>query len=232
MGLRLQLFTLFASAAASALAGAQPLTTTETLWLKAASPVIAHARAASLQIDVIVQPDVQPASSPISLGYANGRCLLVLTMRGNPAVDALLDGLDAALRPVAMQAIAAHELAHCRRHAQGHWFALPANFVDTFNEDGMTAALAQRVRNMRGTRREEAYADLAALAWTRHHHPAEYRAVHAWLSAQRNDQPVAGAHHDTRAWLALVAEGSVFDDVSDPFAAAARVWERGLTLDP
>jgi hypothetical protein len=81
-----------------------------------------------------------------------------------------------------IEAMAAHEIAHCWRHAQGAWNALPAGFVQKSARKRRTTRAAGGAKALRESRREEAYADLAALAWTRHSNPDAYGRVHGWLA--------------------------------------------------
>jgi len=219
---RLTVAALLACAAASA--AAAELTATEQRWLKAGWPVVRYARQQQLPLDIIVQPGSKAGDAPLAMGYRRGQCLLVLTMRGNPGVDAALEGIAADLSPVVVEAMFAHEIAHCWRHANGSWHS-PAPSVATGGGD---ATLAQAMRAMSDTRREEAYADLVALAWTQSHHPGRYAQVHAWLAAYRADQPVAEGHHDTRAWIQLAADPAVFSRGATPFEQAEPVWRAGL----
>lgn len=206
------------------------LTPLETQWVQAASPVVRFASAQRLPLDIVVQPDARPGDAPIALGQADGRCKLVLTMRGNPAAEQALAGASPELHSVLIEAMAAHEIGHCLRHVQGNWFALPAGF-----SDGAAAiadlSLRQRWSEMRATRREEAYADLVGLAWTLREHPQQYAAVHAWFADYRADQPVPGSHHDTRHWLGLAQQPAALGEVADPFESARRLWLRGLQTD-
>jgi hypothetical protein len=217
---------------------AASLTDMETRWIKAGMPVINHARELKLPLDIIVQPEAGPNDVPLAMGFANGRCKLVLSMRGNPAAESILDGVPEAGRAVLIEAMTAHELAHCWRYAQGVWHALPAGFIEVGELNAPSQALLDAARAMRETRREEGYADLAALAWTQLHHPARYAQVHAWLAGVRSRQPVAHNAHDTRTWVSLAADATVFEhsvavaDRSAPvFAQVRTLWQRGLLND-
>lgn len=215
---------------ASAPAAAEPLTARERSWVAAGLPVVHAARARGLPIDIVVQPSEQPDASPIALGVVDDRCKLVISMRGNPAADSLEASIvrEPSFAAVA-EAVFAHEIAHCWRWTQGVWHVLPAGFADAADDDvqGHEAeALAMR-RQMRETRREEAYADLVGLAWTRHAHPADYGAVKDWLARFRDDA-LPGDFHDTSAWLRLAQDPAAFGSEADPFLAAQPLWVRGL----
>jgi len=209
-------------------AGAATLTAQETRWLTAASPVLAYSRQLKLPLDIIVQPEAKPGDVPLAIGFDGGRCKLVLSLRGNTDAEAVLAKAPDELKPQLIEAMAAHEVAHCWRHAQGAWHALPAGFVETGEETAPSAELLAESKSMRETRREEGYADLAALAWTRHRHPDNYGRVYAWLEALRDNQPVARAGHDTRAWVRLARDGARFGAADSPFEDAAPLWREGL----
>lgn len=214
----------------AACAGAA-LTEMETRWLKAAAPVLAYAQQIKLPIDIIVQPVTRPNDVPLAMGFMDGRCKLVLSMRGNPDAEKVLDKVPAEQRGVLMEAMAAHEVAHCWRYAKGAWHALPAGFVETGEERASDASLLAESRTMRENRREEGFADLAALAWTQRHHRAQYQRVYTWLAALRDDQPVARSGHDTRAWVRLASNGAVFGTEATPFDDAGGPWRQGLLSD-
>lgn len=220
-----------ALAAPSALA---QLTPVETRWLTAATPVLVFAQSQGLPVDVVVQPQPGPDAAPLAMGVVDGRCKLVLTMRGDAArPDAVLDGAAAALKPVLMEAMAAHELGHCWRHLQGASGSVPAGF--TAEPAPVVGDDAERARwraEMAATRREEGLADLVGLAWTLRRHPARYAEVHAWLAGVRAEPVVAGSHHDTRSWVRLAADAGALAGGDSPFEAALALWRRGLEGGP
>lgn len=227
------LFTLVVSAATwfgANTAGAADLTPLERRWLGAALPVLTYARGVALPIDIVVQPQARPNDVPMAMGFAGGRCKLVLSLRGNPDAERQLDGIPDADQAELIEAMAAHEIAHCWRFAQGAWHALPAGFVEVNHETAADPSLLAASKAMRETRREEGYADLAALAWTRHSHPDAYARVHGWLAHVRAGQTPRGGH-DTRAWVALARDGSRFGNADAPFDDAAPLWQEGLLHD-
>jgi hypothetical protein len=214
--------------AASHAATAADLTTLETRWLSAAYPVLQYARGLALPIDIIVQPRARPNDVPMAMGFDGGRCKLVLSLRGNPGAEAQLAGVPQAAQGELIEAMAAHEIGHCWRYVQGVWHVLPGGFVEVDKETAADPAMLAASKAMRETRREEGYADLVALAWTRRSHPADYARVHDWLAQLRHEQPVARNGHDTRAWVALARDGARFGAAARPFEDALPLWREGL----
>jgi len=210
-----------------AVAAAQ-LTPLETRWLAASAPVLAYARTLKLPIDIIVQPKAGPNDVPLAMGFADGRCKLVLSMRGNPDAETILADVPDERRDVLIEAMAAHEVGHCWRYAQGSWHALPAGFTEAGQESADNPTLLVLSKQMRETRREEGFSDLVALAWTQRHHPNQYGHVASWLRRVRDDQPTSHGSHDTRAWLQLAPRGSAFIAGAGPFEQATVLWRKGL----
>jgi hypothetical protein len=151
-----------------------------------------------------------------------------MSMRGNPDAEKQLDGVAPAEQGELIEAMAAHEIAHCWRYAQGIWHALPAGFVEVGEESAADPSLLAASKAMREMRREEGYADLVALAWIQRSHPADYARVHAWLAQLRAVQPVARSGHDTRVWVSLATDASRFGKAGKPFEDAATLWKEGL----
>jgi len=216
--------------AAASHASAAQLTELETRWLSAAQPVLAFAKTLQLPIDIIVQPQAGPNDVPFAMGFANGRCKLVLSMRGNPNAETILADVPDQRRDVLIEAMTAHEVGHCWRYAQGSWHALPAGFTEVGQEFVDNPELVELSKQMRETRREEAFSDLVALAWTQSRHPEQYGHVYGWMRQVRDAQPSSHSSHDTRAWLKLATQGSVFGKETTPFHQAATVWSEGLLI--
>ena len=212
-------------------AAAAELTPLEQRWLGAASPVLDYSRSLKLPIDIVVQPQAGPNDVPLAMGFAGGRCKLVLSLRGNPDAERQLEGVPAAQQGELIEAMAAHEIGHCWRYAQGAWHALPAGFVEVGEETADDPSLLAASKAMRETRREEGYADLVALAWTQARHPGDYARIYAWLEKLRQDQPVARNGHDTRAWVRLARDGARFGGAGKPFEDAVPLWREGLLSD-
>ena len=208
---------------------AADLTPTEVRWLTGAWPVIEFAVAARLPLDIVVQPQAAPGAAPLALAFVQGRCKLVLSMRGNPEADAALDRIEPELRDATLELMAAHELGHCRRYVDGAWYALPAGFSAEV-PDALSAEWGAAYSGMQAARREEGYGDLVGLAWTAQHHPQHYARLHAWLVRERSTDLVHGSPHDTLAWVQLAEERRTLRQGSI-FATAAVVWTLGLNAD-
>ena len=205
---------------------AADLTDVETQWLRGAWPVIEFAKAADLPLDIVVQPQPAPGKAPLALAFVDGRCKLVLSMRGNPEAKTTLDRLDPELRAAALELMAAHELGHCRRYLDGAWMGVPGGFAPS-EPSGLAAPLREAYRAMQAQRREEGYADLVGLAWARQQHPQLYTRLHAWLEAERDRERVEGSQHDTLAWVRLARDTSAPAGPSI-FASAQALWVKGL----
>lgn len=203
------------------------LTAMETRWLEAGWPVLQHAQAQQLPLDVVVQPQATPGHAPLAMGFVDGRCKLVLSMRGNPAAGEALAAMPHELQALLIEAITAHEIGHCWRYVQGAWHALPAGFAEAPLPDAADD-LQRDLRAMQRTRREEGFADLVGLAWTLRHHPDRYAEVHAWFVQYRGQPALPGSHHDTLAWLRLATERAAFEPSATLFEQAMTPWRRGL----
>jgi hypothetical protein len=197
-------------------ASAAELTTQEVRWLKAAAPVLAFSQTQQLAIDITVQPQAGPNDVALAMGFADGRCKLVLSLRGNPDAERVLDGMPPDQQDLLIETMAAHELGHCWRYAQHAWHALPTGFI------GSADGAAQR---------EEAYADLVALAWVQMRHPGQYSEVYRWLSGLRDSRTLSAGNHDTRTWLRLASDPQRLGVQAQPFADVASLWRDGVNLD-
>lgn len=217
-----------ASAAAATGGG---LTETESRWLAAGAPVLDYARQHRLPLDIVVQPQATPGHAPLAMGFVDGRCKLVFSMRGNPSLDATSASIPPPLFAPVVEAVTAHEIGHCWRYVRGVWHTLPAGFVDASMPAADDEELARLLRDMRETRREEGFADLVGLAWARLRHPGRYAEVHDWLTKVREHQPMAGAHHDTRVWVRLAGRPGAFGPETSVFEAALQLWKEGLLND-
>ena len=209
------------------------LTDTERRWLAGATPPVQWALRQGLPIDIVVLPKADAGAAPLAMGYQDGRCKLVFAMRGNPAAEATLEAIPPDLLQATLEAMTAHEIGHCQRHRAGAFASLPAGLddgPDAIEARQPTAQLQAMARDMRITRREEAYADLVGLAWTRAHHAEQFAQVLAWFDAARADETTRG-FHDTRHWLRLAHAPDAFGAAGSPFEQAASLWQRGLLDD-
>lgn len=207
------------------------LTAQETRWLAAAAPVLAYSQRLKLPIDIIVQPQAAgPNDVPFAMGFDGERCKLVLSMRGNPEAETILEKVPEAERGLLIEAMTAHEVGHCWRYARGTWHALPAGFVKGAEEKAGNDDLLAEAKAMRESRREEGFADLVALAWISRTHPDRYAQVYGWLESLRSDQPVAGNAHDTGPWVRLAHDAGAFDHAATPFEDVQALWSKGVLL--
>jgi hypothetical protein len=209
---------------------AAELTELEHRWLTGIWPVVVHARELKLPLDIVVQPQPTPGLTPLGMAFVDGRCKLVLSMRGNPKAQAMLDRIEATLLAGTLELMAAHELGHCHRHLQASFDVLAAGFTATQLPPTLDPELHAAYLAMKATRREEGFSDLVGLAWTKQRHPALYAALHAWLLAERSQQAIRGSDHDTRAWLRLVDDSALLADTSI-FDGAAAAWALGLDAE-
>ncbi|WP_209587685.1 hypothetical protein [Massilia sp. BHUDP2] len=207
---------------------AAELTALEKRWLSAAGPVLAYSQQLKLPLDITVQPQPRPGDVPLAMGFDKGRCKLVMSLRNNPDAETVLAGIPEAQQGVLIEAMAAHEIAHCWRYVQGVWHELPAGFVEVGDERALDASLLAASKAMRETRREEGFADLAALAWIRHNNPDQYAHVYRWLSGVRAKVAVPRSGHDTRVWVRLAGDAAAFGKAETPFDDVDGLWREGL----
>ena len=207
---------------------AADLTPTEMRWLRGAWPVIVFVRNVNLPLDIVVQPQDSPGAAPLALAFVDGRCKLVLSMRGNAQAEATLERIEPDILDATLELMAAHELGHCRRYLDGAWYGLPAGFNATLPE-ALRPELRTDYVNMKAARREEGYGDLVGLAWAQQQHPRQYARLHAWLVSERSRDLLPGSHHDTLAWVRLAQYGGSLAGPSI-FAAADRLWAVGLAV--
>jgi hypothetical protein len=209
-------------------ARAVDLSVIERTWLEAALPVLTFAREQALPLDIIVQPQPTPGQTPMGMAFVEGRCKLVLSMRGNPQAETTLAELGPGLLGPVVEAIAAHELGHCWRHVHQLWGGVPDEVKESVALTRVSLEHAELLRDMWRTRREEGFADLVGLAWTLHRHPERYAEVHAWNVRLRAEQELETGPHDTRVWVRLAADRSMFTPAASIFERVQRLWLAGL----
>lgn len=200
----------------------------EMKWLSAVEPVLNFAAERGLPVDVAVLASHSSRDVALSMSAKKGRCQLTLSLRDNPEAEATLATVRAEQHALMIEVMAAHELAHCWRYIAGKWHALPAGFNES--PVAVSADRSAKLTQMLATRREEGFADLVALAWTLERHPQQYESVHAWMRSLRDDQPLVGGPHDTRAWLELTRDDSRFAIERPLFEQAHVIWAEGLKL--
>lgn len=206
---------------------AADLTAQESRWLQGTWPVLQHARAAGLPLDVVVQPQPAAGEAPLAMAFVDGRCKLVLTLRGHREAQTLLDGVERTQHDAVLELMAAHELGHCLRHVDGRWHVPPGATTNASPSAELSAEQRSAWREMQATRLEEGFADLTGLAWIARMRPDRYAALHAWLVNERTQDTPPGSHHDTLAWLRRAQDPRVFDGAESPFARVAEVWRAG-----
>jgi len=208
---------------------AAELTDVEMRWLRGSWSVVAYAKSVGMPLDIVVQPQPTPGAAPLALAFLEGRCKLVLSMRGNPEAEATLERIEPDLLGATLELMAAHELGHCRRYLDGAWYGVPAGFTPSV-PDELGPELRAAYADMTALRREEGYGDLVGLAWSQQHHPHQYARLHAWLVAERSRDRVPGSPHDTLAWISLAEHGTGLNGASI-FAGPAALWLSGLAAD-
>ena len=218
-----------AAALSTASCPASELTAVEKRWLAGTWPVVTYAREAGFPLDIVVQPQAAAGAAPLALAFVDGRCKLVLTMRGNPEAQATLDRIESDLIDATLELMAAHELGHCKRYLDGAWLDGPAGFAARV-PDALGPELRAAYLSMMAVRREEGYGDLVGLAWTQQRHPRQYARLHAWLSAERARDRIPGSHHDTLAWVRLARDGQALAGTSI-FTRSHALWAAGLASD-
>ena len=124
------------------------LTDVETRWLQLSWPAVAYAKTQGLPLDIVVQPQPTPGNAPLAMAYVDGRCKLVLSMRGNPEAESTLAEIPPALLTPVVEAMAAHELGHCWRYVRGAWHTLPASGEFIFDSpDELWERMRRQVAN-------------------------------------------------------------------------------------
>jgi hypothetical protein len=162
------------------------------------------------------------------MAFIEGRCKLVLSMRGNPEAQAMLDRIPPALMGPVVEAIAAHELAHCWRHLRQRWGSLPVGLQAQPLGGRLTREQIDLLVDMWRTRREEGFADLVGLAWTLQHHPSALCRGARLACALRADQAVDTGPHDTRVWVRLAVDRAKFPPAASVFEQVEPLWTAGL----
>ncbi len=196
-------------------------------WPTVVRGVVARAEFQALPLSVEVSAKAQQGS-PLSMEWREGRCVLLVRTHRNPQAQALLELAAPSARTLFMQAVAVHELAHCYR-TQDKPELLAALFSlaeRAERQSDLTPQLEQDIR------REETFADVAALAWAEREDEARYPDVLSAFERLREDPRFTGPRHDTRLALARIRRfgmlyGETAFDAADTTLAAlrpARTW--------
>lgn len=209
------------------------------LWLPMAPPAAAQTQAqdwATLAAELLQRPEFEAlplelrlesagstGGSPIEVALQPGLCVLHLRTQGHPATARLLALAAPDDRTLWMQAILVHEIAHCWRAqedppAMERLAALAALA-------GTPEARTQAIRQARHQRqREEAFADVAALAWVQRVAPARFARLLDGFQRLRGDLRLSGGPHDTRLALERLRRDGLAPGLA-PFPAASALLQ-------
>jgi hypothetical protein len=170
-------------------------------WEQVAAEMIQRPEFEALPLQIRPPRGQSLGGSPIEMQFQAGQCLLNLRTRGNPAAERLLAQALPEDRTLWMQAVLAHEIAHCWRWQQGNDPGLQqlATLMGTASADAGAARQVQRQLGL-----EESFADVAALAWVATVAPQRFDAVLKAFQRLRGDLRLSSGPHDTRAALARV----------------------------
>ena len=157
-------------------------------WEQVAAGMLQRPEFETLPLQILPPRGQSLGGSPVEMQFQSGQCLLKLRTRGNPVAEWLLAQALPEDRTLWMQTVLVHEIAHCWRWQQGH--------------DPSLQAPAQ----------EEAFADVAALAWVAGVAPQRFEAMLQAFLRLRSDQRLSFGHHDTRAALRQVQRQGVATD--------------------
>lgn len=184
-------------------------------WVAAAKVVQRDAFFQALPVKVTV-PSKPVKDSPTSVRLnEDGSCTLMLQHRNNPHADAMAELAPAPVRSVFLQAIVAHEFAHCwRQQDSPERMAEVIALLERAQKEPALAESALHAKNQ-----EEIFSDVAALAWVEKRYPEEYPQVLQTFVKLRADSRFTAQVHDTRAALdRILAYGMIYGDT--PFHSA------------
>lgn len=225
MGPQLAVLALLAACAFPALAAGSAATSpstgspaTEAQWVAAAERAVAFAQARGMPIALEVQAgDKLSGHTPVGIKSAGGRCTLLVSARDNPTADKVSAMIDPALLDVFLESAAIHEVGHCHRRLRGY----------PHNEQLLPAvAWIGPVRSW-FTRRiltEEAYADMASVAWMARYHGERFAPLVQQLVKVR--QRFREPKHDTLPWLEIALKQGPQDEGEDLFLLADKHLSR------
>lgn len=169
-------------------------------WETVAREMILRPEFEALPLQIRRVPARASGGSPIEVQVQSGQCLLQLRTLGHPLVPLLLAKAAPQDRLLWMQTVIVHEIAHCWRW-QDDTSALHqlAHLTSHAGTDPRAARQAARQRQ-----REEAFADVAALAWVWRVAPTQFGSMLEAFQRLRSDLRLSVGPHDTRLALERV----------------------------
>lgn len=173
-------------------------------WEPVAAAMLQRPEFEALPLQLRTAQGQSLGGAPIEVQIQTGLCVLHLRTRGHPATAWLLALALPQDRTLWMQAILVHEIAHCWR----------------WQED---ASALQQI-TPRQHQREEAFADVVALAWVQRVAPARFDALLDTFQRLRSDLRLSTGAHDTRLALERVRRAGFTSGVP-PFQAAGLLLE-------
>ena len=192
-------------------------------WETIAREMILRPEFEALPLQIRWPPAQAGGGSPMEVEVRSGQCLLQLRTLGHPVVPLLLAKAAPENRRWWMRAMVAHEIAHCWRW-QNDTSALHqlAHLTGHAGTDPRAARQAARQRQ-----REEAFADVAALAWVWRVAPSQFGPMLEAFQRLRSDLRLSVGPHDTRLALERVRREGFAPGLA-PFDAASALLETAL----
>lgn len=190
----------------------------EAQWIEAARQAVAYGQQRGMPISLqIEQGDGLPGHTPMGLASENGHCTLLVSARNNPTADKLSAMIDPPLLELFLAGAAIHELGHCYRRLNGYphnekllpIVAWMAPVKAWFNRRVLT---------------EEAYADMAEVAWLARYHPDRFVPMVQQIAKVR--ARFREPKHDTLPWLEIALAEGPFDSPGDLFLLADKRLSR------
>jgi len=176
---------IFASLVCAFAFAGNEMTAQESEWAKAAVPFSKDAVIDGVQLKLLVDVNPEKGISPAGSAYyaADDSCAFIVRVRDNMAVDVLRDLADTDHSwEVAKTVAFAHEYGHCVQfhvsHTQGD--------ADT---------------PKRSHTKDEAFADVFALAWVYQHQPENFEEAMDYLRKLRGLPKSLTANYNTQVYL-------------------------------
>jgi hypothetical protein len=189
-------------------------------WEAVARGLLARPEFEALPLQVRPPPAHASGGSPIEMQLQAGECLLHLRTRGHPLAKLLLGMAGQQERLWWMRVVLVHEIAHCWRW-QEHGPDLLQMVALTSQAEADPRAVRQAARQHQ---REEAFADVAALAWVQRVAPTQFGAMLDAFQRLRSDPRLSSGPHDTRLALERLRRDGVPTGLA-PFQAASVLLE-------